>query len=75
MTRYANLGSDSGIASYEIADESITVEFKNGSVYLYTYESAGPSNVEEMKFLAQAGEGLNAFINRTVRDQYASRLR
>ncbi len=34
------------------------MQFKNRSVYLYTYESAGKYNIEEMKSLAEAGDGL-----------------
>ena len=75
MPRYANRGGDSGIVSYEISDASITVVFSDGTAYLYTYASTGQSDVEQMKALAQAGEGLNEFINRHVRKRYAQKLR
>ncbi len=71
MPRYANLGGDSGVESYEIGDDSITVVFSTGVLpYRYTYASAGAANIEQMKSLAQRGEGLNEFINRYVRDKY-----
>ncbi len=75
MERYKNLGGDSGVAAYEIGTDFIKVQFKTGSIYLYTYSSAGSSNIETMKELAINGEGLNSFIGRTVRNKYASILR
>lgn len=75
MERYRNLGGDSGVVAYEFGDTSITVEFSDGAHYLYTYQSAGSYNIEEMKRLAVAGRGLNSFINANVRKKYASKLR
>lgn len=75
MERYRNRGGDSGIVAYEIGPDSITVMFSDGAVYLYTYQSAGSANIERMKRLAIAGEGLNSFINRRVRKRYARKLR
>lgn len=75
MPRYANLGGDSGVVRYEIDKQSITVEFNDGSAYLYTYDSAGASNIERMKSLARRGEGLNEFIKKHVNKAYERRLR
>ncbi len=75
MEKYKNLGGDSGVSAYEIASGSIIVEFSDGAAYLYTYQSAGSPNIEQMKLLAVRGEGLNAFINKNVQKKYASRLR
>ena len=75
MAQYQNLGGDSGIVAYEIGAESIQVEFSDGSQYLYTYASTGANDIEKMKSLAQAGEGLNEFINKHVRKRYAQKLR
>ena len=74
MPGYANLGGDSGVASYETAPDSITVTFKDRASYLYNYAVTGSSNVEHMKTLANAGQGLNAFINTYVRKLYARKL-
>ena len=38
------------------------LKFSDGAVYLYTNQSAGSANIEYMKQLAIAGEGLNSFI-------------
>jgi hypothetical protein len=74
MTHYKNLGGDSGVAAYEIGADFIKVQFHDGSVYLYTYRSAGSGSIEQMKDLASAGMGLNSFINTHVKYKYASRL-
>jgi hypothetical protein len=75
MVRYANHGGNSNIIAYGVTPDSITVQFGDGAVYLYNYESAGPTNVERMKSLAREGQGLSSFINKDVKDQYAQRLR
>jgi hypothetical protein len=75
MEYYKNLGGSSGVAAFEVSNDSITVQFKDGSVYLYNYNSTGNRNIEHMKALAVAGQGLNSFIGRFVRKRYAQRLR
>lgn len=75
MERYKNLGGDSGVVGYEIAEGAITVQFKDGATYLYTTQSAGAGNLAEMQRLAVAGRGLNSFISRVVRKGYARKLR
>lgn len=75
MERYLNFNGDSGGVGYEIGADSITVQFSDGSIYLYTYASAGFDNIEQMKQLAQAGGGLNAFINTRVCNAYAKKER
>ena len=75
MQRYLNAGGDSGVAAFEIGQDSITVQFHDGAAYLYNHASAGPANIEQMKQLALGGRGLNSFINRYVRKGYAARLR
>lgn len=75
MEPYRNLGGDSGVVAYETGKDFIRVQFSDGAVYLYTYTSAGPSYIEHMKQLANIGQGLNAFINTTVRKAYARKER
>jgi hypothetical protein len=71
MQTYADIDRDSGVYCFEIRDTSITVCFKKGGKpYTYSYTSAGRTNVEHMKRLALAGEGLNAFINKNVKGKY-----
>ena len=73
MTLYGNKGGDSGVYAYEIGEDYIRIEFTTGAIYLYTYESAGVQNIEQMKKLAEEGEGLNSFINKEVRYLYEKR--
>jgi hypothetical protein len=75
MEHYKNLGGDSGVVAYENGSDFISVQFSDGSVYLYTYASAGAQNIEHMKQLATCGQGLNSFINTTVRKAYARKER
>lgn len=75
MERYKNLGGNSNVHSFEIAPNAILVMFNDNSVYLYNYGSPGATDVEEMKRLAIAGQGLNSYIGRVVGKRYASKLR
>jgi len=75
MHNYRNAGGDSGVRAYSFDSNSITVKFSDGWHYLYTYESAGAAEVEEMKQLAARGSGLNGFINTRVKKDYAKKWR
>lgn len=73
MEEYRDINGDSGVIRYEMGIDYIRVQFKTGAVYKYTYNSAGKENIEHMKLLAKNGDGLNAFINTTVRRDYEVR--
>lgn len=75
MKRYGTAGRDTGITAYEILDNSIRVQFVDGSIYVYDAVSPGVNHVERMKALAVAGEGLTTYINQHVRKAYARRER
>jgi hypothetical protein len=75
MEPYKNLGGDSDVVAYEIGSDSITVEFRDGAIYVYNYQSTGKTDVEQMKTLAVAGQGLNGFISRVVGKRYAAKLK
>ncbi len=70
MEQYRNIAGSSGVTAYEIGDDYITIEFSDGSVYRYTYASAGKENVEHMKGLARAGQGLYTFLNTSMMKLY-----
>jgi hypothetical protein len=72
---YANLGGNSSVHAYEIGDDYVRVRFTDGSIYLYTYASAGESNIERMKEVANAGKGLGSFIMHNVKHAYESKER
>ena len=71
MEPYKDFSRNSGVLAYECGSDFIRVEFKNSSIYLYTYTSTGGANIEQMKRLAHAGEGLATFINENVRERFA----
>lgn len=75
MQIYKNRNGDSGVTRYKCGPDWIEVEFKQGSsrIYRYDYSRPGSAHVEEMKRLADAGSGLNAYINRNVREFYESK--
>jgi hypothetical protein len=75
MDSYRNLGGDSGVAAYSIEEGAITVQLSNGWLYQYTNQSAGAANVSEMQRLARAGQGLNSYISRIVREGYSRKWR
>jgi len=70
---YKNLGGDSGITAYQSGEDYLWVVFADGARYLYTDASAGPERIKRMKLLAEQGEGLNTFINKYVRKNYAKK--
>jgi hypothetical protein len=53
----------SGVIGFKIADKAITVQFTNGAIYSYTYNSASKDVVEKMKALAIKQRGLSTFIS------------
>ena len=72
MQKYSDIDNDSNVDGFEIGESSIKVKFSNGhKIYVYTYLSAGPSNIETMKRLALSGDGLNTYINKSVRKKFA----
>jgi hypothetical protein len=74
MQRYKNLNGESGAVAYDIGANSITVQFRGGDCYLYTFDSAGAANIAEMQRLARAGRGLCTFISQVIRNQYERKL-
>lgn len=70
---YADPDGDSSVDSYQIGSDYVRVRFTDGSIYLYTFASAGQSDVERMKQLVRSGDGLNSFIMSNARDDYESK--
>lgn len=75
MEAYKNLGGNSGVVAYESGPDFIRVQFSDDSIYLYTNERPGPQYIQQMKILAQNGQGLNSYISRVVRKNYAQKER
>ncbi len=72
---YANLSGRSGVDKTKSERGKLRVKFQDGSTYVYTNASAGRHRVRRMRALAQQGTGLNGYINRTVKKDYASKRR
>ncbi len=70
MQLYKNLGGNSNVRAFFIGEDYIDVQFNGGSIYRYSYRSAGKDKVEQMKKLAVQGCGLNSYIMRNARKDY-----
>lgn len=75
MQSYMNLAGNSGIVAYACGEGFIKVQFDDGTIYRYTDASAGRHNIEQMKMLALAGQGLSTFISQHVQTAYESKKR
>lgn len=75
MKRYQNLSGKSKVTMYELAKDVVTIRYANQEVYRYSNQSAGRENISKMKVLAQAGKGLETFINANVKERYARKVR
>lgn len=73
MKRYGS-ARDSGVAAYDSGPGWIVIRFHHGGTYRYDDRHPGAGHVLEMQRLADAGDGLNTYINRFVREDYAARL-
>lgn len=75
MAKYENLSGESNVDSYQIGEDSITIQFMSGKVrnYLYNYSAPGKIHVDKMKALAKNGRGLNGYISSVVRSNFAKK--
>jgi hypothetical protein len=70
---YANIGGNSGVASYDYGPDWMVVNFTTGSRYIYTLKSTTPESMGYLKKYAQEGKGLNSYIMRMLREDYAGK--
>lgn len=70
MIQYNDISGRSAVIGYDAGEDFITVYFKDGTDYTYTYISAGQYEVDQMKELARQGQGLNAYINKVTKYFY-----
>lgn len=75
MKPYQNRTGKSGIVAYDYDDTSIRVQFHDGKTYEYSIARIGASNLAILKRCADAGEGLNAAINKNpvIKNGWSSR--
>lgn len=71
MEKYLNRGGNSGISSFEIGVDYVSIYFNgNSKLYKFSYISAGASHIEVMKILARNGSGLNSYIMKNVKNKF-----
>ena len=75
MHPYQSSNHDTGVIAYQNGTDHIAVQFKDGTVYLYTNKSAGSNSISQMKKLAEAGAGLTTYINQHVKDRYEAKIK
>ena len=75
MHPYQSSNRDTGVIAYQNGVDHIAVQFKDGTVYLYTNKSAGQDSINKMKELAEAGAGLTTYINQHVKDCYEAKIK
>ncbi len=75
MRIYTDLNGDSGISAYDYGDEWIRIQFKHGGTYEYRLAGIGSSHLNNLKRLADSGDGLNTYLNQNqdVRKGYSSK--
>lgn len=75
MKTYKDINRGSGISAYDYGEDWIKIDFKRGGLYEYRESKIGSAHISEMKRLADAGEGLNEYINRnlSVRNGWSSK--
>lgn len=75
MHPYQSSNHDTGVIAYQNGADHIAVQFKDGTVYLYTNKSTGRDSIKQMKKLAETGVGLTTFINQHVKDRYEAKIK
>lgn len=71
---YKNTSNNSGVVGYETTPDDITIEFRDGSKYIYDKKKTGRYRVLKMKRLANKGRGLNTYINKHVKGAYKAKI-
>ena len=64
MKTYRDGDNNSNIMGYEYGESWIRVYFRDNSEYEYTGGSCTQYTINQMKLLADQGDGLNSFISK-----------
>lgn len=72
MKPYRDWDNDSNILGYEYGENWIKIYFKDNSEYEYSEGLVTQFMINQMKHLADHGDGLNAFINKN-KPRYSSK--
>lgn len=64
MTPYKSKSNNrSGVIAYDIKENGISIQFQDGTKYLYTISSAGKPAIEVMINCALNNKGLSTYIS------------
>jgi len=74
MTRYKS-DHETGVIAYHNEENSITIQFQDGSYYLYDNEKPGADHVKKMKTRAKKGSELTTYISQHVQENYKRKWR
>jgi hypothetical protein len=76
MVSWTDYGNGSAaIKRYASGEDFIWIDFGNADVYLFTHESAGKNEVEQMKVFATLGMKLTTFLNVSgVKHRFAKKV-
>jgi len=74
MQTYKGRDGRSGIEGFEIQPDAITLRFRSDGTYRYDATKPGLHHVHRMQRLARLGNGLNTYVNKYVRKNYAAKL-
>jgi hypothetical protein len=71
MQKYVDINGDSSVLSYLIGEDYIILKFMGiQRMFVYSYKKAGREHVENMKVMAQLGNGLDLYIKKNTNDLY-----
>ena len=74
LIKYKDLSGSGGVTGYKFVPKGIILQFKFNELYLYDESKPGKEHVEQMKILAERGEGLTTYVNQHVRNNYKKKL-
>jgi hypothetical protein len=63
---------NTGVKAFEIGNNYIVVEYKDGRIYLYNDEFPGEEPLQIMKQKAKKGDKLGSYINTEIKNNYAA---
>ena len=75
VEKYENKSKVSGITHFQIGDNFIELKFETSNfIYKYNHVKPGKIHVNEMKELAQNGDGLGTYRNKYVKSYFSKKL-
>ncbi|QEM42115.1 hypothetical protein [Pseudomonas phage vB_PaeM_PS119XW] len=73
MWTYYNRSGRSNVKSYKYGPDWMLVEFGGEVFYLYTLKSITEIQLQDMKYFADGGAGLNSYISKVIRGGYVAK--